>query len=150
LLSLALLIACDAADTPPMTDAAAAVGQGNEPRGDVAVNEVAFRGEDWVELTNRGAAAIDLSGWFLTDAADRLDHYYELPSGSILPPGAYLVVPTPFGLGEADSVFVLGRTGLVVDAFLYLADDDDVVLARLPDRDGLFFSTSPTPGTVNQ
>ena len=43
--------------------------------------------EEWIELTNRGAADVDLGGWQLVDAVT-----YRFPSGTILPAGGYLVV----------------------------------------------------------
>ena len=166
-LILALAVACDdggGAATPdaPAVDAAPA-GQGNAPSSDIAVNEVAsavFGSQDWLELVNRGSATVDLSGWFVSDAADRLDHYYEFPAGTTLAPGEYLIVwadeaaageghHAPFELGEADAVFLLGATGLTIDAFIYLAGRDGRTLARVPDREGLFFPVAPSPGAAN-
>ncbi|MCA9183080.1 MAG: lamin tail domain-containing protein, partial [Planctomycetales bacterium] len=43
--------------------------------------------EQWVELYNKGDQPVDLSGWELSDAID-----YEIPSGTVLGPGEYLVV----------------------------------------------------------
>jgi len=43
--------------------------------------------ESWVELYNRGAAAVDLSGWSLGGGIT-----YDFPPGQTLAPGAYLVV----------------------------------------------------------
>lgn len=43
--------------------------------------------EEWIELTNRSDAPVDLSGWRLADGID-----YEFPEGTSLEPGAYLVV----------------------------------------------------------
>lgn len=52
------------------------------------------RDEEWIELYNRGDQAVDLGGWQLVDAVA-----YEFPAGTILAPGAYLVVA-----GDAASV----------------------------------------------
>jgi hypothetical protein len=164
---LVLAAACDDGGGGETPDAApgdaAPTGQGNEPHADVVVNEVAsavFGTQDWIELANRGSATVDVSGWFVSDAADRLDHYYELPAGTTLAPGAYLIVwaddaaageghHAPFELGSADAVFLLGPTGLTVDAFIYLAEADGRTLARVPDREGLFFPAAPSPGAAN-
>jgi hypothetical protein len=68
---------------------------------DVVINEIQYhrapvsregepvtaRSEEWIELYNRGAEAVDLGGWQLVDAVA-----YELPSGTVLLPGAYLLV----------------------------------------------------------
>lgn len=43
--------------------------------------------EEWIELTNRGTAEVDLSGWQLVDAVA-----YSFPEGTLLQPGASLVV----------------------------------------------------------
>jgi len=157
---------------------AAPAGQGSEPTGDLLVNEISPRGDgpDWVELHNRGAAPIDLCGYFLTDAADRLDHYF--PLGGALPPdpcppifleaGGYRVIfldgtalGTPIDplhaswkIGPADEVHLVSTTGHTVDGvlFLYPRRPDqpaDVTLSRLPDGDGLFYAAPPSPGLAN-
>ncbi|RYD34184.1 MAG: hypothetical protein EOP86_11585, partial [Verrucomicrobiaceae bacterium] len=43
--------------------------------------------EQWIELHNRGTAAVNLSGWAFTRGVD-----FVFPTGSSLPPGGYLVV----------------------------------------------------------
>ena len=45
--------------------------------------------EDWVELYNRTAAAVDLTGWKFTDGAG---HAYAFPPDTILWPESYLVL----------------------------------------------------------
>lgn len=68
---------------------------------DVVINEVQYhraplsregepvtaQSEEWIELYNRGADAVDLGGWQLVDAVA-----YAFPSGTVLAPGAYVVV----------------------------------------------------------
>ena len=68
---------------------------------DVVINEVQYhrapfsqqgepvteRGEEWIELFNRGEVEVDLGGWQLVDAVT-----FTFPAGSSLAPGAYLVV----------------------------------------------------------
>lgn len=147
-------------------DAAPPVGQGAPPRGDVTINEVAaspLSGQDWVELVNRGPTAVDISGWFFTDAVDRPDHFYVFPAGTTIEPTQYLIVwaddaqlgeghHAAFELGRADAVHLLTPDGLTADAILYLDPDDGRTLARTPDREGLFFpvaatQSAPNPGT---
>lgn len=163
-----LALAAGCGDEPPPVDptpdaAPPAAGQGNPPRGDLAVNEVASEppsGPDWIELKNRGAEPLDLGGVFVTDAADRLDHYYAFPAGTTLAPGAYLLVwaddgdpgeghHAPFQLGRADGVQLIAADGLPLDGFLYLAGDDGRALARVPDGEGLFFHADGTPAAPN-
>ncbi|MES2640262.1 MAG: lamin tail domain-containing protein [Myxococcota bacterium] len=68
---------------------------------DVVINEIQYhrapvsregepvteRSEEWIELYNRGAEAVDLGGWQLVDAVA-----YELPAGTVLLPDSYLLV----------------------------------------------------------
>jgi hypothetical protein len=153
-------------------------GQGSEATSDLVINEVAPRGAgaDWIELYNRGDAAIDLCEYFLTDAVDRLDHY--LPLGGVMPPdpcpatpleaGARLVVyaddtaigdpidpvHAPFELAVADEIHLLRIDGVVADGLLYLYPPGPnvqatVTLARDPDGTGRFFERAPTPGGAN-
>jgi hypothetical protein len=134
---------------PPRPDAAPR-GQGSETTAALVINEVAPRGDgaDWIELANTSDQPIDLCGYILTDAADRLDHYLPLGGawpGEVCTPRmlaahAYLVIAAddtplpavgaagaidpehaPFSLGIADSVHLLTSDGLVVDgvSFLY-------------------------------
>ncbi len=48
---------------------------------------VTARPEEWIELYNRGADAVDLGGWRLVDGVA-----YTFPAGTVLAPYAYLVV----------------------------------------------------------
>ena len=43
--------------------------------------------EEWIELYNKGTAAVDLSGWKFTDGIT-----YTMPNGTTIPAGGYLVV----------------------------------------------------------
>lgn len=127
------------------------------------MNEVEFAsssGPDWIELANRTSQTIDLDGFFLTDDGDRLDHYYVFPAGTRLAPMGYLVVQAddgargeghhaPFKLARADGALLLDKDGLVLDSVLFLGPADGRSLARLPDREGLFFATTPSPGGKN-
>lgn len=45
------------------------------------------RDEEWLELYNRGAAAIDLTNWKLDGGIE-----FDFPSGTIIPAGGYLVI----------------------------------------------------------
>ena len=67
---------------------------------DIVINEIMYHhqatndgvvfaesDEEWVELYNRGAGPINLSGWAFDDGID-----YEFPAGTLLAAGEYLVV----------------------------------------------------------
>jgi hypothetical protein len=82
----------------------------------VVINEMlahsAGNAADWIELRNTTGAAIDLSGWYLSnDAADMLK--YKLPSGTILPANGYLVFnqASSFGAAGAAHPFSLNGDG---------------------------------------
>ena len=75
---------------------------------DVVINEVLSHTDeplsDAIELYNRTGAAIDLGGWFLSDAGATLNKF-RIPDGTILPAHGYLV----FSEGHwVDHVLVAG------------------------------------------
>ncbi|EIV96575.1 hypothetical protein FraQA3DRAFT_6479 [Frankia sp. QA3] len=85
---------------------------------DVRINEVESSGGtpgDWVELTNIGSAAVDVSGWVVKDNDN--SHVFTVASGTSLTAGGHLVldVDPVFGLGSSDSVrlYQPGGTTLV-------------------------------------
>jgi hypothetical protein len=134
--------------------------QGEVARGLVAINELVSNpasGPDWIELRVTGDQAVDVSGWFLSDAPDRLDHFFELPTGTVIQPGQYLVIAAddgatgaPFKLSREDGVVLLDPDGRAVDVLLYLAPETEgVALARVPDGEGRFVVRPPTPGAAN-
>ena len=69
--------------------------EGLEPIG-VVINEILAHTDppmtpsDSIELLNLTAAAVDLSGWYLSDSTQQL-RKFQIPDGTILPSGAYLV-----------------------------------------------------------
>lgn len=71
-------------------------------RSEIVINEIMYRHkpfpsanglpaadnpEEWIELYNRGSNAVDLTGWELDDAIR-----FNFANGTVLAPGAYLVV----------------------------------------------------------
>ncbi|WP_181407581.1 lamin tail domain-containing protein [Nocardioides sambongensis] len=89
---------------------------------DIRINEIITDSAtvaDSIELTNIGAASVDLSGWVVKD--DKDDRTLALPSGTELAPGDYLTVVTAtdddagFGLGNGDAarIFLPDGTTLV-------------------------------------
>ena len=111
----------------------------------VVINEIESNGDatDWVEVTNTGTAAVDLSGWTVMDN-DPTGHAAEttpLPAGTILQPGGYFVFDQPanfvFGLGNGDTVTIRDANGNTVDEHVYTAHAAGV-LARCADGTGEF------------
>jgi hypothetical protein len=115
--------------------------------------------DDWLELYNRGAGTVSLSGLFLGPSA-RDPWRYALPDAR-LRPGERLVVwcdrDPEQGPNHAD--FKLGRGGdevrlsshdATLDVATFAAMAADVSLARLPDgADGWWTCDSPSPGEAN-
>ncbi len=62
-------------------------------RTDIVINEIMYdsptdaRDREFVELYNRGAATVDLTGWSFVDGIQ-----FDFPAGTTIAPGAYLVV----------------------------------------------------------
>jgi hypothetical protein len=70
-------------------------GEANHlPITEVVINEVLAHSdpplEDAVELHNVTGAAVDVSGWFLSDSAKNLQKF-RVPDGTIIPPGGFWV-----------------------------------------------------------
>jgi hypothetical protein len=83
----------------------------------VVINELQYHpasddhGEEYVELYNTGAVAVDLSGWRFSDGI-----VYAFPAGISIPPGGYVVVghdpatvESVYGIGGVLGPFVSGR-----------------------------------------
>ena len=113
---------------------------GVEPIG-VVINEILAHTDppitlsDSIELFNPTDTAIDIGGWFLSDAGGNL-RKYEIPSGTMLAAGAYLVFdendfnPIPENPGAND--FALsGANG--DDVYLIVPDENDGVASFVDD-----------------
>lgn len=63
---------------------------------DIAITEINYNSKsdsdagDWIELKNSAAYTLNLSGWKFKDEDDR--HIFEFPTGTVLAPGAYIVL----------------------------------------------------------
>ncbi len=118
---------------------------------------------DWLELHNPTAAPVDLGGFFLTDDLDEPDRW-RIPDGTVLAPGAFLVVwtddydagppetaalHTDFKLsGGGETVGLFDPAGAVVDTVTFGEQETDVSYGRYPDGGDWRFAT-PTPGAPN-
>lgn len=140
---------------------------------DVRINEVCSKNDataapdggfyDWIELYHAGSERFDLSGWSLSDSKKE-PRKFIFPAGTVLLPGAYLVI-------WADGVGITAdRTGLYA-AFkisndgenLYLTDPEgnlaesiavpalrkNTTWGRATDGDTVFASLTGTPGATN-
>lgn len=131
------------ADSEPVSDADAATDPDAVPAGgEVVINEVGAGGDDRIELVNRGGSAQDISGWRIFDGAHSVGKSYVFPSGSVVAPGAYLVLTKgqqhEFGLGAADGVFLERASGVTADSTAWPKGMAEVSWCRFPDRVGAF------------
>ncbi|MEE6297320.1 lamin tail domain-containing protein [Georgenia wangjunii] len=126
--------------------------------GTAVLNEIDSAPADWVELTNPGETAVDLTGYELRDNSD--DHRWALPAGTVLEPGAYLVLDDSdfgavMGLGGADSVRLFDADGALVQEASWTehahldGDEAAATLVRCPDGVGAFTVAFTTPGSAN-
>lgn len=126
--------------------------------GDVRLNEIESNGDtvgDWVELTNAGGTAVDISGWKVRDA-DASHPFAVVPSGTTLAPGAFFALytefPAPgFGLGVDDSVTLFKADGTsVVDTHAWSGGHAATTYGRCPDGTGTWqVTTVATRGGAN-
>lgn len=119
----------------------------------VRINEVESDGgspDDWIELANPTASALDVSGIVVKDDDDA--HGYAIPAGSSIPAGGYLVIDRDqlgFGLGKDDAVRLFDD-GLLIDETTWDADHAAVTWGRCPDITGTFAVTAEsTKGAAN-
>ena len=115
---------------------------------------------DWIELYNGSSEAIDLTGYGLSDNADKPSRW-RFPSVTI-EPGGYLLVyasgldknadgeyHTNFRLrAEGESVLLYNAKGQLLDHVSYENLKTDQSYARV--GDSFEVSASPTPGQANQ
>lgn len=145
----------DTEPTPAAANVARNEGAFYEADATIVVNEVMSDdpagGADWVELTNTGGVAVDVSGWVLRDDNDQRD--LRIAAGTVLEPGALLVVETDtpangFGLGRVDQIrlFLADGRGLVDE---HSWTDHVASEGRVPDGTGEFVPTEPTPRSAN-
>jgi hypothetical protein len=126
-----------------------------DPLTDIKINEVESSGGtpgDWVELRNNAGTATDVGGLKFKDADDT-HAFYEIPAGTTIPAGGYLVLEEAefgFGLGGNDSARLFLNDGTtLVDSYAW-ATAAAVTYGRCPDGTGAFGDRpTSTKGTAN-
>ncbi|WP_426368529.1 lamin tail domain-containing protein [Streptomyces sp. E-08] len=121
------------------------------PADDIRINEVVTTGSvnDSIELFNKGAAAVDISGWVLKD--DNNSSKFTVPSGTTVGPGAARAfdVSASFGLGSGDKArLYLPGGSTLVDSFTWTSHSAPS-WSRCPDGTGAFGQTALTLGALN-
>jgi hypothetical protein len=132
--------------TPGLDESAAPV-----PPHAVVVNEVLANSPgaagDWIELRNTTAAAIDVSGWYLSDSAGDLLKF-RIPAGTVIPANGYVTFDEAGGFGAAalgDKAFALSSGG--DDLYLSSATGAGVLGAY---REGVHFGPSDAGVTLGR
>lgn len=121
----------------------------------IRINEVDSKGAgpvDWIELTNAGPDAVDISGYILRDNDDA--HAVVVPNGTTLQPGAFVTVDVDidggFGLGGADAARLFAPDGTTLLNQTSWSEHADTSWARCPDGLGEFeVAASVTKGAPN-
>ncbi|MEU9703878.1 lamin tail domain-containing protein [Streptomyces sp. NPDC047981] len=121
------------------------------PADDIRINEVVTTGsvDDSIELFNKGAAPVDISGWILKD--DNKSSKFTVPAGTTLAPGAVRAfdVHAAFGLGSSDKArLYLPGGGTLVDEYGWSAHSAPS-WSRCPDGTGAFAHAPQTLGALN-
>ncbi len=127
----------------------------DEPFG-VRINEVESNGGtpgDWIEFYNASDAPVDLTGFVVQDNSDK--NPYTFPAGSIVAPGAYLVIDEvdkgvgdfDYGLGGNDSVRLFAPGGALVDTTTW--DGHAATTWGLTDAGAWAVTAHDTKGAVN-
>jgi hypothetical protein len=126
-----------------------------EPMRHVVINEfLAHAGTpDFIELFNRGAETIDLSGAWLTDNAANLK--FQIPAGTTVAPGGFVVFyqnELGFGLdADGEDIFLVNASRTrVIDSIRFGGQAFNVSTGRFPDgAPGFRELSSRTPGASN-
>jgi uncharacterized protein (TIGR03437 family) len=118
--------------------------------------------EDWFEVFNPGASAVDMSGMYITDNLNNPTKW-RVPNGVTIPARGYLVfiadnetaqgnLHTSWQLsadGEAIGIFGSNGTTLI-DSYTFGVQQGDVSIGRVTDGDGAWSIFQPaTPGRAN-
>jgi len=159
---------------------------GPEPSGfffnqsnDLRINELVARNshgisdefgetDDWIEIYNPGAVAVNLAGWYVSDTLES-SSFYRIPSfdltKTLVPAGGYLILwadgepaegvaHLPFKFDNEGEEFYLARMVnnnlTIVDQVVFPSLERDVPYGRYPNASGSFRRLSdPTPNAAN-
>ncbi len=125
----------------------------------LVINEVmaAHASDDWVEIYNAGATAVDVRDMYLTRDRDqpqmwRIPAPTEDSTSSTIPPRGFLVLHASFALNaEGDAIYLFASDGrTLIDGFAFGPQTSDISYGRIPDGGGtLRYFAFPTPGSPN-
>ncbi|MFT4600889.1 MAG: hypothetical protein ACI857_001066 [Arenicella sp.] len=140
------------------------------PRRDLVINEISTKNgsiaadldgdyDDWVEIYNNSASAIDLAGYHLSDKSGNLLKW-TFPAYDLQPDEYFIVwcdsqmtqsgVHANFKLnGSGEGVFLSNDLGFAIDDVDFPKQHFNITYGRLPNGDGPFDYLTPTFGTQN-
>lgn len=116
--------------------------------------------DDWIELYNNTDAAIDLTGFSLSDDSEELDKY-TFPAGTAIGANDYLIVwadgdteqdglHAGFGLSAGGETLLLTDASLaIIDSISYTDQEADISHGRFPNGTGDFTDMNPTFNAEN-
>lgn len=121
--------------------------------------------DDWLELHNPSAAAVDLSNWSLSDDP-AIPKLFVLPAGTVIPAGGFLLIwadntpsqTTPGGAPHAafklsstgETLTLSAPDGRIIDQLSFGTQTQNASQGSYPDSEtSVFALSSPTPGTAN-
>lgn len=115
----------------------------------VVLNEVESQGGipgDWVELTNNGAAPVDIGGYVVKDSGE--NNNTTIPGGTNIAAGGFYVVDMS-GLGDADSARLFNAGAAQIDSYSW-GTPAQTTYGSCPDGTGAFAQTKvSTRGAAN-
>ncbi|MEI7730395.1 MAG: lamin tail domain-containing protein [Verrucomicrobiota bacterium] len=139
-------------------------GYSLDPQKSVVINEIMARPDstnlDYIELYNRSAQPVDISGCVLSANASALllpdsTNAYRLPAATIIPGGGFLWYDRNqlgFGLSQDGEIVYFANSNhtRILDAMAFGGQLLGISTGRTPDgADSFRILTTPTPGTNN-
>ena len=116
---------------------------------------------DWIELYNAGSAEVDLSGWGLSDKADK-PYKFKFADGTKLGAGKFLTVfcdktaaasdstIAGFGMsGNGETLTLTDKDGTAADTLTFGSIAENKSWGQYPDGSGEWFELAMTAGKAN-
>ncbi len=116
--------------------------------------------DDWIELYNNGAQAIDLEGYVLTDNGADLEKFV-FPAGTTIGANAYLIIWADGDIDQeglhadfrlsaiGETLLLINASGNLIDEVSYGEQVTDVSYGRFPNGTGEFRKMPPTFNAEN-
>ena len=123
--------------------------------------------DDWFELYNPNASAVDLTGYVLSDKLAGTSGRWNIPVGTTIPARGFLFIWADEDTGQnatdpaalhagfklsqsGEAIGLFAPDGILVDSVTFLAQTNNVSQGRWPDGNAsLYFMPVPTPRAPN-